>query len=215
MKAAVVAGTPVDTRMGVDFLKGKDSEIETFTLPMFANPRECHLFQMSDHDNKIAVTEEKFREAVEMGFSDFFIYCNSLSSSVDYRTVAERTGLHLVTPETAYCSLAKEYSSLAVICANSQATRWIEDVFNAVNPQGYVCGVGLLRIVEAVEKKISPEELVDSFGLDRLCRFFEKAGCEAVALGCTHYPYFADALRKVTDLPVLDPADIMYEELIH
>uniref|UniRef100_UPI002D7F4FF2 aspartate/glutamate racemase family protein n=1 Tax=Oscillibacter sp. TaxID=1945593 RepID=UPI002D7F4FF2 len=56
-----------------------------------------------------------------------------------------------------------------------------------------------------------PEALVENCGLGLLLRFFEDNGAEAVVLGCTHFPYVKEALRKRTSLPVLDPAERLAE----
>ena len=214
MKVAVVAGTPVDTRMGVDYLKGKSGEIETVSLHMFSCPQKTSLFQMSDHDNKVAVTLARFLPLVETGIRDFFVYCNSLCATVDYDAVAASLGVRIITVKNAYGALAKLYDHVGVIAANNQTTKWIEDTFIAANPGGYVCGTGFLKLVEGVESGVVPAELVNRFCLDGLCRTYEAAGCQAVILGCTHFPYFQKELQALTALPVLNPADILYEELM-
>ena len=39
--------------------------------------------------------------------------------------------------------------------------------------------------------------------------YLEACGCEALVLGCTHFPYLTAALRAYTALPLLDPAEEM------
>jgi glutamate racemase len=41
----------------------------------------------------------------------------------------------------------------------------------------------------------------------------EACGAEAVLLGCTHFPYFKDEFKMCCRVPVIDPADMMYEAL--
>ena len=214
MKIAVVAGTPVDTQMGVDYLNRKNPAIETIFLPMGSCPRETYTFQMSDHDTKIRETEKLFLPLLEQGVEAFYVYCNSLGAMVDYDTVAAKHNIKIITTRNAYRKLAGLYSNVGVIAANNHTTEWIETIFTSVNPDCYVCGTGFLKLVEAVETKIDPSELVREFRLADLCRVYEAAGCQAVALGCTHFPYFKEKLRSVTTLPVFDPADLMYEELM-
>ena len=47
--------------------------------------------------------------------------------------------------------------------------------------------------------------------LPELAEWFRLSGMEALVLGCTHFPYFKEALAKRTSLPLIDPA----EEMIH
>lgn len=214
MKTAVIAGTPIDTRMGVDFLRSRDPEIETVFLPFASTPRECHLFQLGEYAQKQTQMRAHLEKASSAGVRDFFIYCNSLSSSVDFHALAAETGCRIITPGTAYTQLASRFNTIAVLAANCQTPRWAEDVFNAVNPAGYVYGTGCLRLVEAVERGDAPADIVKVFRLDSLCAWYAAAGAEALVLGCTHFPYFADALREVCPLPVIDPAEVMYAELM-
>jgi glutamate racemase len=45
-------------------------------------------------------------------------------------------------------------------------------------------------------------------------RWFEDCGCEALVLGCTHFPYLAEELRGRSALPMLDPAEEMIRLLL-
>ena len=214
MKIAVIAGTPVDTQMGVDYLRKRGAALETVSLPCASDPRACHLFQVKNPEEKTAAMQKKVLAAREQGIRNFFVYCNSLSSAVDFDTLSQSCGVKTVTPMSAYEKLAAHYQTLGVLAANSQSTKGIEDRFTSVNPSGYIIGIGDLRLTEAVERQEPPAEIVKTFRLQSVCDFFKGSGCEAIILGCTHFPYFKEELSQVTDLPVLDPADIMYDELL-
>ena len=69
-------------------------------------------------------------------------------------------------------------------------------------------------LVDAVEQRLAPEEIVRRFALAELADFFRRNGAECLILGCTHFPYFRQALEQCTDLPLIDPADRMYERLV-
>ena len=60
---------------------------------------------------------------------------------------------------------------------------------------------------------VAPAEIVKKCGLADLLGYMEACGAEAVVLGCTHFPYLKDELAKLTDLPLIDPADRMFEAL--
>ena len=214
MITAVIAGTPVDTLMGIDFLRRKDPVIETLYLPCAESPRECHLFQLKGNDEKKAYIEQLYRKALEKGADRVFVYCNSLSSSVDFDCLSDLFHIITVTPMKAYEEIARMYDTVGVLAANNQCTKGIEDRFTSVNPGGTVIGVGNLRLTEAVEQKIAPSKIVKEFDLFDLCRYFKVNGCEAVVLGCTHFPWFQNEITALTDLPVIDPAEIMYNCLV-
>ena len=44
--------------------------------------------------------------------------------------------------------------------------------------------------------------------------YFERIGCEALLLGCTHFPYIKDALAACFSRPIIDPAEEMVKLLL-
>ncbi len=214
MKVAVIAGTPVDTQMGMDYLHQKDPSLETLYCPLAGNPRECHLFQISGENEKEERIKELYHCAIDKGAERFFVYCNSLASSVDFESISEQLSVFTVTPMDAYGVIAEKYDTIGVLAANNQSTKGIEDRFTAANPKGYVIGLGDLKLTEAVEHGMAPSKIAEHFDLASVCRFFMAGGCEAIVLGCTHFPWFRNEISALTELPVIDPADIMYEQMM-
>lgn len=213
-KVAVIAGTLVDTAMGVEYLNKKDPEIEAIAYPATDSPRAGQLFQLSSQENKRKRFTEIFSDAESKGIKDFFIYCNSLSGVFDFEGFAAERGDRAYTPLQVYRELGEKYDRSAVIAVNNQSTAGIERALFERNPNAEVIGLGILSLISAVEDKRDPEEIVESFDLQDLVRFFEKNGVECLILGCTHFPYFQDAISKRTHLPVINPADVMYDKLI-
>ena len=84
----------------------------------------------------------------------------------------------------------------------------------SANPDLYVIGTGNMAIVRAIEDGLAPAEIVKKCGLEDMIRYMEACGAEAIVLGCTHFPYFKDELAGLTSLPLIDPADQMYEALL-
>ena len=64
-------------------------------------------------------------------------------------------------------------------------------------------------MVLSIEAGEPPEELVARHRLPELADWFAAQGAEALLLGCTHFPYFKEALSRRTRLPILDPAQEM------
>lgn len=213
-KVAVIAGTLVDTDMGVAYLNKKDPEIEAIAYPATNSPRAGQLFQLSSTENKRRRFEEIFSDAESRGIRDFFVYCNSLSGVFDFEGFAAERGVRVYTPLQVYRELGTKFTRSAVIAVNNQSTAGIERSLYEKNPNAEVIGLGILSLISAVEDARDPDEIVESFGLADLVRFFEKNGVECLILGCTHFPYFQDALSKHTHLPIINPADVMYENLL-
>lgn len=213
-KVAVIAGTLVDTAMGVEYLAKKDPEIQAVACSATDSPREGQLFQLSSQENKRRRFTEIFDTAEKDGIRDFFVYCNSLSGVFDFEGFAAERGVRVYTPLQVYRELGRKYTRSAVIAVNNQSTAGIERSLFENNPNAEVVGLGILSLISAVEDKRQAEEIVQSFGLPDLMRFFEKNGLECLIFGCTHFPYFQEELARHTRLPIINPADVMYDNLI-
>lgn len=208
---AVLAGTPVDTKMGADVLEAHG--IEPLMYPVSRDPREQTIFQVMPTGEKHEVLRKILRDAMARGCDSAFIYCNSLSGAVYFPTLAEELEMHIVTPMDVYGRLAKKVRKLAIVAANAQGLAGQDSVMLHANPQILLMPVGLLQVVFDIEAGIDPEEIIRRNHLKTLMSFFEQNGCEALLLGCTHFPYLKDALQKYTHLPIVDPAEEMVELL--
>ena len=142
----VMAGTPVDTQMGMDCLSTQG--LPGVFCPISEDPNQQTAFQISSTEEKIDTVVSLLCAAQrEHGCEKAFIYCNSLSGALDFQFVARETGLKIVTPLDVYRLLAPKYHSLAVIAANAQGTAGIERTLLSANPdlalyRTSACGVG-------------------------------------------------------------------------
>lgn len=204
---AVLAGTPVDTRMGVNVLAQAGARGVPF--PISADPREQTAFQISSPGDKHRAVLSILQKAQADGCRKAFVYCNSLSASVDFPVLAWETGMRIVTPLEVYRDLAPRYRSLAFIAANAQGLAGIERVLLEANPGLDTLSAAALPLVLSIEAAVPPEELVERHHLAELADWFAHCGMEAMILGCTHFPYFKEALAARTSLPLIDPASEM------
>lgn len=208
---AVLAGTPVDTQMGVDVLSA--AGLSGAPFPISPDPREQTAFQISSPAEKHRTALAILNRAQAQGCRKAFVYCNSLSASVDFDALARETGMRIVTPLQVYRTLAPQYRSLAFIAANAQGLAGIERVLLDANPGLDTLSTAALPVVLAIEAGLPPEELVQRHRLAELADWFADCGTEALLLGCTHFPYFKEALARRTSLPLIDPAAKMLELL--
>ena len=225
LRTSVLAGTPVDTQMGVDFLHGKnEGASEEMLIEALYRPvaEDCDVqvkFQYSDDDGKREVLDSIFDADIADGVSDFFIYCNSLSGAFDFDRYALRKSIEwgrdirIYTPLQVYRGLGGDYTRLGVIAANNLSAHAIEEALMSSNEDLYVIGSGNMAVVRAIEDGLSPAEIVEGCGLRAMAEYMKACGAEAVLLGCTHFPYLKEEFERVCGLPVIDPADMMYEAL--
>lgn len=209
MKIAVIAGTPVDTQMGVDLMKKKGVEARGF--PVSRTPELQTAFQVGSQSAREKVVGAILNEIRAQGMDRVLVYCNSLSATIDAHSLGEARGLRVWTPMDVYGEIARTYQRVGVLAANCQGAAGVERAMVNASPETLVLGAANLRLVLGVEEGTPPETLVEDCGLERLLRFFEDNGAEAVVLGCTHFPYVKEALQRRTSLPVLDPAERLAE----
>ena len=209
---AVFAGTPVDTQMGADVLTAHG--IVPLMYPVSHDPIEQTIFQVMDLEEKHKVLRGMLTDAMARGCESAFIYCNSLSGSVRFPELAEELELKIVTPMDVYGNLATQYHKLAIIAANSQALAAQHITMTRANPQILPMCADLLPVVLDIEARYAPEEIVRRNALDILMTYFERIGCEALLLGCTHFPYIKDALAACFSRPIIDPAEEMVKLLL-
>ena len=57
--------------------------------------------------------------------------------------------------------------------------------------------------------RTDPDTLVKQNRLPELVNWYQALGAEALVLGCTHFPYFKEALLRQITLPLIDPAEEM------
>ena len=208
---AVLAGTPVDTQMGADVLAAHG--LKAVNCPVSRHPLEQAAFQVKSKDEKHAELSSIIRNAMDRGCGSAFIYCNSLSGSADFPTLSKELGIRIVTPMDAYGNIAKNYRRLALVAYNGQALAGIDTAMVRANPGILLQPAGIPEVTIDIEAGIIPDEIIRRRSLDMLMTYFEACGCEALVLGCTHFPYLTEALRAYTRLPLLDPAEEMVRQL--
>lgn len=224
MKAVVIAGTPVDTRMGVEYLEKRSAEYCMPVCKPIYRPvsEDCDAqlrFQYSDQENKRKAIDGIFDPAIAEGVEDFFIYCNSISGAFDFESYAAEksaeTGkkVRVFTPLQVYRELGRKFSRVGVIAANNLSAHKIEETFMDANPDVYVIGSGNMDIVSSIESGLSPQEIVEKCGIRHLVEYMKACGCEALVLGCTHFPYLREEIDKFCPMPVIDPADEMFSAM--
>lgn len=211
-KIAVIAGTPIDTLMGAEFLKSKGLETEEF--PVSENPVEQTKFQSMPQETKELEMKKIIKTIKSKGIEKILVYCNSLSSAVDMEKLSKEEEIVIVTPMDAYKRIAVNYDSVGVFAANNQGLAGIERTIVEKNKNCNVIGIGILPVVLDVEAKKEAKNIIADNHLDLAVEFFEENKVEAIILGCTHFPYFEKELKKCTKLEIINPSETMHKILV-
>ena len=212
MKIAVMAGTPIDSQLGEDLLK-KYGYKDIVKIPISKKPVEQTTFQALDDSEREDIIVKLINEIKEQQYSAIFVYCNSLSSVVDFDRLALENKINIITPMQMYRNLGLEYKYLAVMAANSHGLTGVENNLYLSNPELKVFGLSMLELVKAIEDKNSPDKIVADFDFKNLFNYFEQTEVEAVVLGCTHFPYIKEELEKITELPIIDVGIFMVNSM--
>ena len=212
MKIAVMAGTPIDSNLGAELLKSYGYD-EVVLVPISNNPVEQTTFQALEDAERENIIIKIIEELKEKDCDTIFVYCNSLSSVVDFDRLAEKMSISIITPMQMYRNLGLEYKYLAVMAANSHGLTGVEHNLYVSNPRLRVLGLSMLELVKAIEEGNKPEQIVEDFNFKTLFNYFEQTKVESVVLGCTHFPYIKKELEKITKLPIIDVGVFMINSM--
>ena len=211
MKLGVMAGTPVDTQMGVDYVISKGHEAIGFACSKSAP--EQNEMQILHKEELLRIAINGCLDMVKHGAEGIYVYCNSLSGAIDMDRLKKEVPVCVVTPLDIYKMCAADYKRLSVIAANGQSLAAIEKTILSANPECVVFGAGLLPLVVEIEKGTPSRVIYDSFQLKKLTDSFVAIGCDAFILGCTHFPYVEKEIREGISVEVINPIDAMLEVL--
>ena len=212
MKIAVMAGTPIDSKLGESLLNSYGYN-DIVLVPISNNPVEQTTFQSLNDSEREKIIVEIIEQLKEKNCEVIFVYCNSLSSVVDFDRLSTEYNIKIVTPMQMYRNLGLEYKYLAVMAANSHGLTGVENNLYVSNPSLRVLGLSMLELVKAIEEENSPEKIVKDFNFEVLFNYFEQTKVEAVVLGCTHFPYIKKELEKITNLPIIDVGVFMINSM--
>lgn len=211
MEVVVMAGTPMDTKMGVSIVEARG--VVAHPRPTAGSPQEQNILQYGTDGALRRKVVEMLSEEKSQGVESVFLYCNSLAAAVDMKNIASELEMKIVSPLDTYGEFAKIYDNLFIIAANAQSAAKIESIFLDANPNFLGTSLGSYDIVQGIEDGEAPSDIIERLNLDMLIKWFDVSDMEALVLGCTHFPYLIDEIRKLTSKPVLDPAEKMLELL--
>ncbi|MDO4594615.1 MAG: racemase [Tissierellia bacterium] len=206
MKIAVIAGTKVDTQFGADILNKYN--VETVNLAMSENPNDQTALQYYSKEQLNELFNKKIEYAKKNGAEAIFLYCNSLSSIVDYKKSQIKFDIKIVTPLEVYENVRGDY--IAIMAANGASVSKIDQIITKNNKK--TISIGNLELVKEIEKKITPKKIANNMNLEALFNYFKKIHVDKVLLGCTHLYYIKDVLKDY-GIEIIDPTQKMLEEL--
>jgi len=211
VKIGVIAGTPVDTQMGVDFIKSKG--YDSHGIATATNPEEQNRLQFLDPETLTEKVSSIIGDLGKAGIYKTMIYCNSLSSAIDIELIRKKNSKNrIVTPLDVYRNISAVYNKVVLWAANAQCLAGIERIFYEKNASIDIIGISMLPVIKSIEEQNSIDTIYDNFDLIALCQEYYKP--EALILGCTHLPYLLPSLSEKVDIPIIDPAEKMLEYLI-
>ena len=211
-RIGIIAGTYVDTQMGVDFFAAKGIAAKGY--PVSSSPEEQSSLQILSPKELTEDIRKLVRSIKDEGKDTVVVYCNSLSTAVDFQAISKEEEIRIITPLSAYKTIASKYNFIGVLTANNQTSSGIERIMLGVNPEIDVVGIALLPVVILIEANVPAKAIIEKFALNHIVQFFNTIGADAIILGCTHFPYLKHELGKLTSLPIVDPAELMYEMII-
>lgn len=207
----VIAGTPVDTQMGLDLVNEMGYKAKGF--PTASCPKEQNQLQFLQPKQLTKKVVNIIKKLEQEEIFRVMIYCNSLSSAIDLNYVRNCCQNALITtPLDIYEEISCNFKKIILWTANGQSLASIENIFYKNNPKIEIIGVSMLPVINAIERQEMPKDIFEQFRLENLC--LHEIRAEALILGCTHLPYLLTEILKNINIPVIDPAEKMLKKLI-
>ena len=215
-KIAVVAGTNTDTQMGCDLLI--ENGYEAIFLPISDDCNTQARLQYFSKDELYNLFYNTCKRAITLGAVKIFLYCNSLSSSVDYEKVAKDLNIEIITPLETYKNLPPYCKNIIILSANGVSSYTIDNIIHRYNKDVNTISIGNMSIVESIEEKKSPKQIIDELNLQGFIKYLEninhpKYKSDTLILGCTHFPYLKNEIKLLTKLNIIDANDDMIRRL--
>lgn len=207
----VVAGTPIDTQMGIEFLL--ENEVKSAGYPISKNAKEQSKLQLLSKETLYKEVVKTIEKAKSDGRNIIFLYCNSLSAAIDMEKVSKETNISIVTPFSAYTDFGREYSSLLVLAANGQSCGKIESILEESNNNIKIWSISALPLVEEIETGNLNSVIFKHLNLELILKWAQLNEIEGIILGCTHFSYISKSFREKTTIPILDPAEKMLQKM--
>lgn len=214
MIVAVFAGTKVDTNMGDKILKKEG--FKTLKYSMSENSKEQRNMQYYSKKDLEKTFIKKAKDAINKGAEKIFIYCNSLSSAIDYEKISKLLDIKIITPLEVYKNLDRNYKNIAILAANGISAYRIDQIISNLDFVKNTISIGNMSIVEKIEEGLSPRDIIKKLNLSGFLNYLENIEeykIDILLLGCTHFPYLKEELEKITSLKILDPKDEMIQSL--
>ena len=203
--AGVIAGTPVDTRMGADFIRTLGWQCKQFALSPSAEVQ--HALQLENSRWLQALVEEKIDQMASQGVTFVVIYCHSLSSALDRDRIRRTMPVPVIMPLDAYRDVAQDYDCLAVLAANQLGLEGAQQVLTRENPNLRIVGEHSMELVHRVEAAESASTIVASAPMQLFLDRAKREGAKGILLACTHFPCLSDELRRQVTIAVRDIND--------
>jgi len=209
----VIAGTPVDTQMGIDFLRSRG--VEATGIPTAQSSQEQPMLQFMSPGELTQKVSKIICRFNKMDVSKIMIYCNSLSSAINIKKIKYLyPQMQIITPLDVYKKIGKLFDRIAIIAANGQSLSGIEKVFYSINNKLQILGCSMLPVIFAIEEKQQPQEIFNNFGLKYFVKTAEQFNVQTIILGCTHLPYIKEQLQAFTNISITDPSEEMFNMLL-
>lgn len=214
-KIGVLAGTLTDTKLGLDLLNSHN--FKAYGYPISNNCFEQDKLQFLSREELEKIASDKISDMKNKNLDSCLVYCNSLSSAVDFNKISKKLNFKIITPYDAYSILGKKFDFLYLLAANSISTKNIEEFIKSSNNNIRFISVGYLGLVNEIEKNTDKNQIIENTGLNNLFNFFNSIEKEtlskAIVLSCTHFPYVKKELQLLTDIAILDPMDYLFDLL--
>lgn len=217
MKVGLIAGTKVDTLMGENILKEKNIDVISESMANTCHEQSKMQYYEKDELEKLFI--KKSKKLISENADIIFIYCNSLSSSIDYIKISQLLNVKIITPLETYKTLPDDSKNIAIIAANGISAYTIDKIVLEHHNNKSTISIGMLSLTEQIEMKYSPDKISENLNLKGFLNYLENIKSQenkidSLILGCTHFYYMKNWFEKNSSLKIIDPTEDMINKIM-
>lgn len=200
--AAVIAGTLIDTALGVTYLNRLGFDCLSYAAGR--DPKEQSFLQNNHPDLLQQACLRNAQDMARAGAKFVLIYCNSLSASLNLDEFKAQLPIPVVTPMDVYQSIAMCFQRFAIVAANAVGLLGADAAIRRRNPRAVTFGYHDIEIVRRIEQQCPAATIIKDSGLVDFLSMAKEQNVDLVLLACTHYPYLTPEIQALCAMPVMD-----------
>ncbi len=199
----VLGGTAKDSEIGQAICRKKG--LISKAIHVSSDPEKqavLHTYDLPELEDKVVDL------IIQNHARDLIVFCNSLSFSLDWNSVNNKTECRIFDMRAAYRKVLGQKKAVAILTADCITLERISKYIKKHYPKAIVKGYALFPLVEYAEKHDDMAQIV----IGDLVELTRKIGIDTFIVGCTHFE--KQSINNSKGIEIVYPGKMLIEEYL-